>query len=147
MKVKVQYRTRQREDLLDYLKAIAGSQVTAAEVYEHFSRSGAPIGKVTVYRSLERLVEEGLVNKYIIDGNSAARFEYSSREESCHRPVCFHCKCEQCGRLIHLECDEMIHMQEHMMEHHGFTLDPLRTVFYGICAECRAAGEPEKEKA
>lgn len=139
MKTKVQYRTRQREELLDYLKSISGSQVTAGEVYEHFAAGDSSIGKTTVYRSLERLVEEGLVNKYIIDGTSAARFEYIEREENCHRPVCFHCKCERCGKLIHLECDELIHLQEHMMEHHGFTLDPLRTVFYGICADCRKA--------
>ncbi len=141
MRVKVQYKTRQREELLDYLKSISGSQVTAGEVYEHFISRGSSIGKTTVYRALERLVEEGLVNKYIIDETSAARFEYIEREERCHRPVCFHCKCEECGRLIHLECGEMVHMQAHLLDEHGFTIDPLRTVFYGICADCRRARE------
>ena len=48
-----------------------------------------------------------------------------------------HCKCEKCGKLIHLHCDEVESLKKHMMEHHSFEMDSLRTVFYGICNECR----------
>lgn len=51
--------------------------------------------------------------------------------------VCYHCKCEKCGKLIHLQCNEVESLKQHMMEHHGFEMDSLRTVFYGICSECK----------
>ena len=48
-------------------------------------------------------------------------------------------KCERCGALIHLECDELCQIQRHLFAEHGFVLNPLRTVFWGLCAACQAA--------
>ena len=45
-------------------------------------------------------------------------------------------KCEKCGKLLHMDCSEITELNEHLKAEHGFTIDPLRTVFYGICAEC-----------
>ena len=36
-----------------------------------------------------------------------------------------------------IKCDEIECLSRHMTEHHDFQLDPKRTVFYGICNECR----------
>ncbi len=133
-----QYKTKQRQALLSYLMTVPGQHVTAADVCAHFRSQGASIGTATVYRQLENLVDDGLVNKYIIDGSSPACFEFAGR----HAPgaeVCFHCKCERCGALFHMQCDELRGIGEHLAAHHGFTLDPMRTVFYGVCDACRAA--------
>lgn len=83
------------------------------------------------------MVEQGLVAKYVVDGTSSACFEYLGHDEHCHKHICFHCKCEKCGKVIHLECEEMTHLGEHMLADHGFQWDFTRTVFYGICEECR----------
>ncbi len=139
MAEKSKYRTKHREDLIAYLKTVPGRHVTAADVCDHFRRQGRSIGTATVYRQLERMVEDGTVNKYIIDKNSSACFEYIGPEH-CHQPVCYHCKCEKCGKLIHLECGELAQVQAHVLADHGFLVDPMRTVFYGICEDCRKAG-------
>ena len=135
-----QYKTKQREALLSYLMSVPGEHVTAGDVCAHFRESGASIGTATVYRHLEKLVDEGIVNKYLIDGSSPACFEYvgggAHGEE-----VCFHCKCERCGTLIHLHCGELAGIGAHLASHHGFTIDPMRTVFYGVCDACRGAAE------
>ncbi len=138
MAQKAQYRTRQREEILSYLKTIPGRHITAADIYRHFKELGISVGSATVYRQLDRMVEEGLVNKYIIDESSSACFEYIDSKGRCHHPQCFHCKCEKCGKLIHMECSEIADLQEHMQKHHRFRIDPLRTVFYGICEDCLA---------
>ena len=54
--------------------------------------------------------------------------------------TCFHCKCEKCGKLIHLHCEELQEIQSHLLGEHGFQLDPRRTVLYGLCEGCRAEG-------
>lgn len=137
-----QYKTKQREALLSYLMTVPGEHVTAADVCSHFRERGASIGTATVYRHLESLVDEGLVSKYIIDGASPACFEYLGAEHPHGRDeICFHCKCEKCGKLIHLHCDELAGIGAHLAAHHGFAINPMRTVFYGICDACREESE------
>ena len=130
------YKTKQRESLLAYLETRPGAHITVGDVCAHFRAQGSAIGQSTVYRQLERLVDEGLVNKYVIDGSSPACFEYVGPDSHADAEVCFHCKCEKCGKLIHLHCDELESIGAHLLSHHGFRLNPMRTVFYGLCEDC-----------
>lgn len=138
MNSKTQYNTKQHEEILNYLISIQGEHVTAGDVYR-FLRDrpeGRKIGQATVYRQLDRLVEEGLVSKYIIDQNSSACYEYIGTED-CGEDLCVHGKCMKCGKLFHLHCDEIRDLEKHLKEHHGFTPDFHHTVIYGLCDECR----------
>lgn len=132
------YKTRHREDLMEYFEKTGANHFTVNDVCEYFKSRGSAIGTATVYRQLEKMVDEGIVNKYIIDANSPACFEYIG--EHMHHDVCFHCKCEKCGKLIHLHCEELKAIGSHLKQEHDFVLDPKRTVFYGICSECAARG-------
>ena len=136
MDSKIKYKTKQRRELLEYLEQIPGVHITVNDVCAHFEKQGIAIGQTTVYRQLERMVDEGIVNKYIIDGNSPACFEYVPFHEQQEQEICFHAKCEKCGRLIHMNCDELSAIQKHLKEHHSFLLNPMRTVFYGVCESC-----------
>ncbi|MCR5546791.1 MAG: transcriptional repressor [Lachnospiraceae bacterium] len=136
MNSRPKYKTKQRDILVEYLKSASGNHITASDVCDYFKEQGAPIGQSTVYRRLESLVDEGVINKYIIDGNSPACFEYVGECASDEAHICFHCKCEKCGKLIHLHCDEVEEMQAHLYKEHKFRMDPRRTVFYGLCEEC-----------
>ena len=136
MATRTKYKTKQRETLLAYLETVRGVHITANDVCSYLKTQGAPIAQSTVYRQLEGLVNDGLLNKYIIDANSPACFEYVGPEVHSGTEVCFHCKCEKCGVLIHLHCDEMKEIQQHLAAQHGFRMDPLRTVFYGLCENC-----------
>lgn len=129
------YKTKQSEELLSYLRTTKGNHITANDVVTHFDGQGKKIGLATVYRQLERLVDSGLVNKYYLAQGGGAQFEYIDKEEQC-APLCFHCKCQKCGALIHLSCTSLEGVQSHLQSGHGFTLDPIRTVFYGICKDC-----------
>ena len=139
MEPKNHYKTRQSEQIAEYLRSMPGKHVTAAEICDHFAGAGVRIGKVTVYRHLERLVEEGLVARYTVDGSTSACYTYMGDNHKAEEDACYHCKCERCGVLIHLHCEEVAHLRGHMLYHHGFALDPRRTVFYGICEACRKA--------
>lgn len=136
-KSRSKYNTRQREVLLEYLKSVSGSHITAGDVCDYFKERGTAIAQATVYRRLESLVDEGIINKYIIDANSPACFEYVEKDSHVSGHICFHCKCEKCGKLVHLHCDELSGIMEHLYEEHSFDLDPKRTVFYGLCETCR----------
>ncbi len=141
------YSTRQKKELEEYLETIPGVHITALEVRDYFRSQGKDIGTATIYRQLERMVSEGTVSKYIIDSKSSACFAYIGSESHAGENVCFHCKCVRCGKLIHLHCDELETIQDHLMQSHHFALDPLRTVFYGLCEKCMASAGQEGSHA
>jgi Fur family ferric uptake transcriptional regulator len=138
MTEKPNYRTKQKSELLDYMKSVQGEHVTAQDACDYLRRKGVSIGQTTVYRQLERMVDEGLVNKYVLDANTPACFEYVPEDSHVKCGVCFHCKCEKCGKLFHVSCETLSGLAAHLMKDHGFEMDPLRTVFYGVCKACRA---------
>lgn len=137
---KAQYQTKQMAELLAFLKSVPGSHITVNDICDHFKKEGITVGMTTVYCHLERMVKQGVVAKYIIEGSSSACFEYIGGQDNCEPPSCYHCKCEKCGKLLHVQCGEVAHLGQHMLEHHGFEMDSLRTIFYGICSECRKTG-------
>ena len=130
------YNTRQREYILEYMQSVGGDHITAADVCEHFRSGANPMGQSTVYRQLERLVDEGVVNKYSFDSTSPACFEYVESDAHVEGSVCFHCKCEKCGTLIHLHCETLEGIESHLFEEHNFKINTARTVFYGLCGKC-----------
>lgn len=130
------YRTKQRQILIEYFRSSEGEHRTAGDACEYLKCHGAPIGQSTVYRQLESLVDEGILNKYIIDTSSPACFEYVDGTSHADGDICFHCKCEKCGKLIHMHCDELSEMGGHLLDEHDFKVDPKRTVIYGLCKDC-----------
>ena len=98
------YKTKQREYILAFLQNSAGRHITVAELVRHLQDNETPVGTATVYRTLEQLVEEGIVRKYVLDGKSSACYQFLSGEpHACTEH--FHLKCTQCGQLFHVSCD------------------------------------------
>ena len=142
---KSEYKTRQKDAILDYLKQHPGKHVTAGSLQRLLEDKGIHIGTTTIYRTLDRLVAENQVRKYENGSGQSACYEYLNEETRCH-PGEYHMVCERCGRLIHLHCEEMKKITDHIQAGHGFTLDPGRTVLYGICEEWRLLEKEEKKK-
>ena len=136
MASKSTYRTRAQEELLAFLKTTPGQHYTPAEIKEHFTREQNPIGTATIYRQLERFVQEDRVRRYVVGPGDCACYAYVE-DQQCDAH--FHCMCDICGRLIHLDCNGLREIQTHLLEHHGFAWDFGKTVFYGICEQCRNA--------
>ncbi len=131
------YKTRHKDEILAFLRENEGSHITAGEIHHRFHEQGISIGMTTIYRQLDKLVEEGIVRKYIVDPTSGACFEYSG--EDGHGEL-IHCKCEKCGKLIHLQRQEVERAMRAVAGVSDFEMDAARTVFYGICGSCKETG-------
>lgn len=127
------YKTKQRSKVLDCLIQNKNKHMTAEDIVAYLKEHGAAVGKATVYRTLEKLLSEGNVRKYICEEGKSACFQYVE-DNSCNSH--FHLKCVKCGKLIHLECDYLSDLEKHIFEHHKFTVDNTKTVLYGICGDC-----------
>lgn len=128
------YNTKQREAVLGYIAALDGSHVTAAQIVAHFKNNDIAIGRTTIYRHLDKLVESGQVRKYTVNGISGACFQYVKHEADCGEH--FHLKCEGCGELLHLRCDRLNEIQRHVFDEHAFQINAMKTVLYGKCDQC-----------
>ncbi len=126
------YKTKQRSLIEEELKSAQG-HITVEELTDRLCAKGSAVGRTTVYRSLERLVEEGKAQKYSAVGESSC-YQFLEGKECCEH---FHLKCTSCGRLIHIECDHIKELAEHIGLEHGFEVDKLKTVLYGKCEDCR----------
>lgn len=128
------YNTRQKDEILKAISEFGQSHFTAADVVKKLSDKGLPIGQATVYRTIDRLSEKGELRKYIVE-NSAACYQMNDGHSGCHEH--FHLKCAVCGKLIHAECEELKKIASHIASDHGFDVDFSKTVFYGICENCK----------
>jgi Fur family ferric uptake transcriptional regulator len=127
------YKTKQLEAVLNYVVSHKNTHVTAAQIAEFFEKGENRIGRTTVFRSLDKLTESGKVRRYITDGTSGACYQYAE-DENCHSH--FHLKCEDCGKLLHLECDKLNGLENHISSSHAFRINMMKTVFYGTCGNC-----------
>ena len=136
MESKKRYKTKQYDELVEYISSIPGQHFTVNELYMHFAGKDKAIGVTTLYRHLQRMLDDGIVSKYAVGTNGAACFEYVGDGAPHETVSVYHCKCEGCGKLIHVHCDMIKDIEHHMSDEHGFKIDPFRTVFYGTCEDC-----------
>ncbi len=137
MNEKRSYNTRQKDNIIRSIEGFGGRHFTASDLVSRVNSEGSSVGQATIYRMIERMVENGELRKYVVDGTTAACYQLAekSHKKSCNEH--FHLKCESCGKLIHVECEELNKISSHMNEDHGFLIDSSKTVFYGICRECK----------
>ena len=127
------YKTRQRTLITNILKENCDIHMTVDDIVFKLNGCGDNVGRTTVYRTLEKLVNEGKVRKYTAENESAC-FQYLSDGGRCHEH--FHLKCTVCGELLHLDCQQVAALAHHILDEHGFSLDTGRTVLYGRCQKC-----------
>lgn len=128
------YKTKQRQEIINYLKNIENSHITVQQISNYLKNSNKPVGITTIYRHLDTLVSEGIVKKYILDGVNGACFQYV--EENKVLPIHFHFKCNQCGELIHFDCEELERLHNHLLSEHQMNIDLSKTIYYGTCKSC-----------
>lgn len=140
------YHTKQKARILSYFEAHPHDHFTAAQLVQAMHADGTPIGAATVYRQLERLEQSGLLRRYTLDDRGSACWQYGGNEAkagTCHAH--FHLKCTECGALIHLDCEHLAEITDHVQKDHGFAIAAERTTFYGICGKCDKADTEEKK--
>jgi Fur family ferric uptake transcriptional regulator len=137
------YQTRQKEAIRACLQE-AGTVMTAEQLHRRLMDGGEKIGLATVYRQLDRLLEEGLLIKRPDVSGISAGYQYAgdpTTREAQAQLVCLHC-----GTMKHVDCAFANEFSAHMENDHQFHMDRAKTMFYGTCRACaeNAQGEPQK---
>lgn len=138
---KVKYNTKQKQIIFDFLTDNRDTFFTCDEILDRLKESGTPVGKATLYRFLDSLVSSGDARKVVDDTQKSAAYQLLDKNMDCSAHM--HLKCTGCGSLVHLGCDFMSSVGEHVLSHHQFRIDNSKTLIYGLCVNCF---EKEKDK-
>ena len=147
MSDKKTYHTKQQDTILETFREHPDTCYTARQLLTLLSDTR--IGEATIYRSLQRLTDAGLIQKFApAAGNSQsdnrlnqACYQYTGGQNNCKEH--FHLKCLKCGSVIHMDCSFMEEINRHIAEEHHFTVDNSQTTIYGLCQQC---AESEQNK-
>src|SRR5262245_19342832 len=87
------------------------------------------IGRATVYRTLSKFVEAGLLRSFTLDGRTVYEHDYGYPQHD-------HLHCTQCQRLIEFQSDELLRLRDQVASEFGFRVLGHRFIVSGICDEC-----------
>lgn len=132
--MKVQ-RTRSQERILDLLKSL-NRAISAQDLYIELRNRGQSMGLATVYRSLESLKLEGVVQvRTLANGESL----YSSVQSDQH-----HLTCLNCGASIAIDECPVHQLESQLQNSHQFKIYYHTLEFFGICDRCSTTNDSEK---
>ena len=105
--------------------------LSAEEVTRELAARNTAAGTATVYRTLDLLLESGLVVERDF-GEGFRRYE-PARDIPHHE----HLLCTVCGRVTEFRDERLERMTTLIAETHGFARQRHRLVIYGVCANCQ----------
>ena len=126
--MKETYKTKQKNIILDIIKNQDNS-FTIKDIYEKVKDK---VGLTTIYRLIDKLVEENKLNKTISSDNTTYYQYLSDCDEENH----FYLKCERCGNITHIDCDCIKELTSHITKHHKFRPNKDHIIIDGICSRC-----------
>lgn len=129
-----QYNTKQREMVFQCIKEQDGEYVTIKQIAEYLQWKNLRVGLTTIYRTIDKLIAEGKIASVSIDGIKGKCYRYI---EASDNGDSFPLKCEECGRVVKIECHELGHLYDHLREEHKVQIDSEKIMFYGICDKCK----------
>ncbi|MCT7948884.1 transcriptional repressor [Ancylothrix sp. C2] len=123
-------RTRSQERIIDLLKSQKDA-LSAQDIYLELRKRNQSIGLATVYRALEALKLEGVVQvRTLANGESL----YSTLHQDQHHLTCLVCRVS----IPIAECP--VHQLEtQLQQSHQFKVFYHTLEFFGLCQECQAA--------
>ena len=122
-------KTPQREGILRVLTE-SERPLTVEEIWERMAenRSGLP----TIYRNLERFVQEGWAEN-VLGKDQIMRFVRCSSKRHHH-----HLQCEQCGRMVEVDSCGVQDSLKQLEALSGFRITRHHLSLFGLCMECQS---------
>lgn len=119
--------TKQGTQIFKLINASSG-HMTADQIHSALKDNDVSIGIATVYRNLNTLYDQKLINRvkhpdlgYIYDKNTSDHY---------------HVRCVQCDKISDLHMERQVHLETIAAEDSGFEILSHEIIFEGICPQC-----------
>ena len=122
--------TKQRSLIWDVLAKASGGHLSVAEVEMRVKASGSPLHRATIYRTLDRLVDDGLLTRTNL-GSDRSQYEIAHQHHH-------HLVCAECGHVEHIPHQTVRRTIQRIEDESGFDLRNARLGLHGRCRDCQA---------
>ncbi len=122
--------TKQKQLILDLLSSV-NRPVSINDIYKYCLTSVPTIAKSTIYRNIESLLSQGLIDKFYLSDNELYYQMRPNQTEHKHYLIC-----DDCRKMFDLPVCP-IHDLENSLNQMGFAMTDHYVQINGICKECQ----------
>ena len=123
------YNTKQKDKIMNIIKSF-NKEFTIKDIHNKL----CDVGLTTIYRLVDKLVLDGKIKKTI--SKNVTYYQYL---EDCNEENHFYLKCENCGSLLHIDCECIKELENHINKKHNFKLNKKQIIINGICKNCKGS--------
>jgi len=123
--------TEQQRDLVRFIFA-QHEHFDADQLIDHVKKAGLQVSRATVYRTLTKLVDAGLLRRLEIGPRMCYEHDYGYPQHE-------HLQCERCGQMIEFQSPDLEAALREVCVRHQFQTTGHTLIVRGICAECNRA--------
>jgi Fur family ferric uptake transcriptional regulator len=123
--------TEQQRDMVRYIFA-QHAHFDADQLIDAMKRSGFRVSRSTIYRTLDKLVDAGLLRRLEVGSRVFYEHDYGYPQHE-------HLYCEQCHQMIEFQNPAIEAAVRDVSRQHGFQPSGHTFVIRGLCAACNRA--------
>jgi Fur family transcriptional regulator, ferric uptake regulator len=123
--------TTQQRDMVTYIFS-KHNHFDADELIDEMKREGFQVSRATVYRTLNKLVDAGILRRINLGARTVYEHDYGYAQHD-------HLLCEKCGTMIEFQNPAQEKLIQEVCEQHQFQYQGHSFVIRGVCASCNRA--------
>src|SRR5881394_2137805 len=123
--------TDQQRDMVRYIFN-QHNHFDADRLIEDMKAAGLGVSRATIYRTLNKLVDAGLLRRIDIGPRMVYEHDYGYPQHE-------HMVCQECGTMIEFQAPAIGHVLQEICKQHGFQSTGHTFVIRGVCGACNRA--------
>ena len=120
--------TDQQRDMVRYIFA-QHNHFDAEQLIDDMKRAGFPVSRATVYRTLAKLVDAGLLRRLELGPRMFYEHDYGYPQHE-------HMYCQKCGKVIEFISRKLENLQDDACRAMGFQPVRHHLQVFGYCSDC-----------
>jgi Fur family ferric uptake transcriptional regulator len=130
-RAKPQRFTGQQRDMVRYIFS-KHNHFDADQLVDEMKHEGFRVSRATIYRTLSKLVDAGLLRRLNIGARTRYEHDYGYPQHD-------HLYCQSCNRMIEFQSSELERLLHEVCQQHNFQFQGHSFVIRGVCADCNRA--------
>ena len=123
--------TGQQRDMVKFIFS-AHNHFDADQLIDNLKRDGFRVSRATVYRTLSKLVDAGLLRLLEVGPRTFYEHDYGYPQHE-------HLYCQSCHKIIEFQYPAMEGVLRSICQQHNFQMQGHSFVIRGLCADCNRA--------
>ncbi len=123
--------TEQQRDMVSAIFA-RHNHFDAEQLIDEMKRNGLSVSRATVYRTLSKLVDAGLLRRLEVGARTFYEHDYGYPQHE-------HLYCEKCGKMIEFQAPAIDAALREVCRQHHFQSSGHTLLIRGTCADCTRA--------